>query len=78
MTRAGIGSGPADDAAAGPITSQKREFFLCSHYVNFRGREVNPDRSFSLAIVAFCNFPLISISAEKLHTNDTLWSTDSP
>jgi len=36
--------------------------FLCSHYINFGKREMNPDRSFSLAIVVFCNYRLILLS----------------
>jgi len=34
--------------------------------MNFREREMNPDRSFSLAIVVFCNLPLILLSADGL------------
>ena len=34
MTRAGIGSGPADDAAAGPITSQKKRIFFNVHIMS--------------------------------------------
>jgi len=35
--------------------------FLFAQYmpINFREREMNPDSSFSLAIVVFCNLPLI-------------------
>ena len=32
---------------------------FCSHYTNFREREINPDRSFFSAVVVFCNLPLI-------------------
>jgi len=35
-------------------------------YINFREREMNPDRSFSLAIVLFCDLLLILLSAESL------------
>jgi len=51
--------------------SGKQEF-LCSHYINFREREMNPDRSFSLAIVVFCNLPLILLSAEPLYGEESL------
>ena len=39
---------------------------LCSHYINFREREMNPYRSFSLATVFSCNLPLILLLAEPL------------
>jgi len=35
-------------------------------YTNFREREINPDRSFYLAAVVFCNLLLILLSAESL------------
>ena len=34
---------------------------------------MNPDRSFSLAIVVFCNLTLILLSVDKMRT---LWSID--
>jgi len=52
------GTGPAEPAAAGPIIWQTGIFF-CSHYINFREREMNPGRSFFLAAVVFCNLPLL-------------------
>ena len=36
--RTGVGTGPADPAAAGPIIDKQE--FLCSHYINFREREM--------------------------------------
>jgi len=48
----GVGTGPTDPAAAGPIICDKPEF-LCSHHINFSEREMNRDRFFSLTIVVF-------------------------
>jgi len=65
----GVGTDPADPAAAGQIDKQE---FVCSHYINFREREMNPDRSFSLAIVVFCNLPHILLSVEPLYGEQSL------
>jgi len=54
----GVGTGPTDLAAAGPIIGQNKNFF-CSHYANFCECEMNPDPSYSSAVAVFCNLPLI-------------------
>jgi len=44
--RTAVGTGPADPAAVGPVIWQTRIFTSTLWAVNFREREINPDRSF--------------------------------
>jgi len=44
-----VGTGPADPAAAGPII-WKQECLCSRQYINFREREMNPDRRIALSL----------------------------